>query len=242
MWLAHFNPYHDKLGRFDTVPFSEKLRRDVIKKIDDDTSSFNRPHIDYNLNKWGKSKNTNVLFVTGISGSGKSTLARTMASKYNADIINIDLYTFKTTSGFIPGMSKSFNKYLDKNYPGWQKRQKEAYEVLTKNDRRLQKKAGEWFDIVEEAILGYGQEQFGKQRVVAEGVQILDETLFYNNKQALRDKPLIVMDTSAVDSLISRVKRDSSILDKQFEPERMRQIENWVRDQELLKKTMDEID
>jgi uridine kinase len=242
MWLAHFNPYHDKLGRFDKVPFSVSLRREVDKRIDSDTSSFERPHTDYNLNKWGKSKDTNILFVTGVSGSGKSTLARTMASKNNADIINIDLYTFKTTKGFIPGMSKNFNKYLDTHYPNWQRMQKEAYEVLTKNDRRLKKKAGEWFDTFEEALLGYGREQYGKQKVVAEGVQILDETLFYNNKQALRDKPLIVMDTSAVDSLLSRVKRDNSILDKQFEPERMRQIENWLRDQELLKKTMDEID
>lgn len=242
MYLAHFNPYHDKLGRFDKKPFADTIRQEAYKKMGSDVSSVNRPHTDYNLNKWGKSKDNNILFVTGIAGSGKSTVANTMAKKNNADVINIDLYTFRTTTGFVQGMSKSFNKYLDKNYPGWQKQQKEAYEVLTKNDRRLQKKAGEWFDTLEEAILGYGRNQYGKQKVVAEGVQILDETLFYNNKKALKNKPLIVMDTSAVDSLISRVTRDNKSIYKLLEPERARQLETWLKDKDMLKKTMDEID
>ena len=242
-YLVHFNPNHDKLGRFDKAPFdSERIRTEAISKLSRDTSMVNRPHTDYNLNKWGKTKDTNVLFVTGIAGSGKSTIAKSMASKNKADIINIDLYTFRTTTGFIQGMSKNFNKYLDKNYPGWQKMQKDAYEVLTKNDRRKQKLAGQWFDTLEEAILGYGRAEFGRKKIVAEGVQILDETLFYNNKEALRNKPLIVMDTSAVDSLISRAQRDNKSIDKLLEPERAQQLETWLKDKDMLKKTMAEID
>ncbi len=83
---------------------------------------------------------------------------------------------------------------------------------------------------------------YGKKRIVAEGVQILDETLFYNNKQALKNKPLIVMDTSVVDSLISRASRDNKSIDKLLEPERARQLETWLKDTEYLKKTLNEID
>lgn len=242
-YLIHFNPYHDKLGRFDKAPFNTtKIRKEANKKLKSDISTISRPHTDYNLDKWGKSKDTNILFVTGIAGSGKSTVANNMAKSNGADVINIDLYTFRTTTGFVQGMSRSFNKYLDKNVPGWQNMQKEAYEVLTKNDRRLQKKAGQWFDTLESAIIGYGQEMYGKQQVVAEGVQILDETLFYNNKQALKNKPLIVMDTSVVDSLISRASRDNKSIDKLLEPERARQLETWLNDTEYLKKTLNEID
>ena len=242
-YLIHFNPYHDKRGRFDKAPFNiDRIRKEANRKINTDISGMDRPHLDYNLDKWGKSEDTNILFVTGIAGSGKSTVANNMAKVNNADIINIDLYTFRTTTGFVQGMSKSFNKYLDKNVPSWQNMQKEAYEVLTKNDRRLQKKAGQWFDTLESAILGYGQEMYGKQLIVAEGVQILDETLFYNNKQFLKSKPLIIMDTSVVDSLISRVSRDGKSVDKLLEPERARQLETWIKDSNYLKKTMNEID
>ena len=138
-------------------------------------------------------------------------------------------------------MSKNFNKYLDKTVPSWKQMQKEAYEVLTKNDRRKMKKAGEWFDTLEEAIKGYGKNSFGKQKVIAEGVQILDETLFYNNKSALKDQPLIVMDTSVEDSVLSRVIRDNKSVDKLLEPERLKQLENWVKDTGILKKTMEEL-
>ena len=243
MYLQHFNPYHDKLGRFDKSPIDiNQTRMDAVNKINSNVSAIKRPHTDYNLDKWGKSKNTNVLYVTGIAGSGKSTVANDMAKKYKADVINIDLYTFKTTMGYVQGMSKSFNKYMDKNYPGWQNMQKEAYEVLTKNDRRLQKKAGLWFDTLEAGITGYGRDCYGKYKVVAEGVQILDDTLFYNNKQVLRGQPLIVMDTSVVDSLISRANRDNKSIDKLLEPERARQLQTWVKDQGYLKKTMADID
>ena len=243
MYLQHFNPYHDKLGRFDKSPLNvNQTRTDAIKKMGSDTSSIKRPHTDYNLDKWGKSKDTNVLFVTGIAGSGKSTVANSMAKSNNADVINIDLYTFRTTTGYIQGMSKSFNAYMDKNYPGWQNMQKEAYEVLTKNDRRLQKKAGQWFDTLEAGIIGYGRDCYGNYKVVAEGVQILDETLFYNNKQALKGQPLIIMDTSVVDSLVSRASRDNKSIDKLLEPERAKQLKNWVRDQGYLKKTMADLD
>jgi CRISPR/Cas system-associated protein Csx1 len=76
---------------------------------------------------------------------------------------------------------------------------------------------------------------------VAEGVQILDETLFYNNKKALRNKPLIVMDTSIEDSILSRSIRDNKSIDKLLEPERRKQLEGWLRDKDILKKEMSDI-
>lgn len=199
-----------------------------VKKRQSQNVEIKREHSDYNMDSWGKSRDTNILWITGLSGSGKSTLSSEMAKKNNADLIHIDLYTFKTADKYTNNMSKGFNNFLDKKVPNWKTMQKEAYEVLTKNDRRQMKKAGQWFDTFQDALESYGKNQYGKKKVVAEGVQILDETLFYNNKSALRNQPLVIMNTDMVDSLLSRISRDNKSLDKALEPERMRQMQTFL--------------
>ena len=170
MWLAHHGVKGQHWGIKNGPPYPIGSESKV--------ANFKRPHSDYNLDKWGKSKDTNILWISGLSGSGKSTMAYKVAKKNNADVINMDLYTYSTIDKNIDAMSKGFNKYLDKHVPDWKQKQAEAYQVLTKNDRRQIKKAGEWFDIFEAALLKYGEEQFCKRKVIAEGVQILDDTIF----------------------------------------------------------------
>jgi dephospho-CoA kinase len=237
-YIQHFNPNHDPInGQFTSAPTSIN-KNDIISKSKDYKPSKNRPYTKYNVNSWGRSKDKNILWVTGIAGSGKSTIARKYAKDGNANYINIDLYTFKTADKYLNDMSSSFNKYLDENVPNWKKMQKRAYEVLIKNDRRAQKDAGKWFDTLEEALLSYGEQMYGEKKVVAEGVQILDETLFYKNKKALKGKPLIIMDTSVEDSVLSRMSRDNKDINKLLEPERVKQLEGWIRDAEALKKVL----
>jgi adenylate kinase family enzyme len=212
-----------------TLTDAGKIRNKVLKNKDSDISKMKRNRKDYNLDKWGKSENTNILWITGISGSGKSTVANDIAKKNKADVINIDLYTFKTADKYTKDMSKDFNKFLDKNVPNWKRLQKEGYEALTKTDRRAQKAAGKWFDTFQDALEQYGRESYGKKKVVAEGVQILDETLFYNNKKALKNQPLIIMKTSVADSILSRMQRDNKSLDKLLEPDRLKQLQGFVQ-------------
>lgn len=243
MWLAHHGVKGQHWGIKNGPPYPiQKVNKNKIKSMANNYKPINnRPHSDYNIDKWGKTRDTNILWVTGIAGSGKSTVANNIAKKTNADVINIDLYTFKTADKYVKEMSSSFNKYLDKKVPNWKELQKNAYEVLTKNDRRKQKQAGLWFDTLEEAIKGYGRDSFGKRKVIAEGVQILDETLFYNKKELLKNHPLIIMDTSVEDAILSRVIRDNKSVDKLLEPERLKQLENWLKDIDVLKKKMDEL-
>ena len=216
-----------------------KVNTNRIRKLYDEgysTQNIKRPITKKNIDKWGKDKDSNVLYVTGLSGSGKSFVAKSIAQEENADVINIDLYTFKTPKGYIPGMSKEFNKYMDSTIPNWKNMQKEAYAVFTKTDRREAYKAGRWFDALEEAIKGYGQYQYPNKKVIAEGVQIIDETLFYNNKKYLKDKPIIIVETSYIDSFFSGMNRDNASLEKLLEPERIKQAENWLKSLDLLKK------
>lgn len=227
--------YQNKDGSYTSTG---KMRRKVLNKSKDYIPTENRPHSDYNLDSWGQSKDTNILWVTGISGSGKSTIAKDYADKNDADLINIDLYTFKTTGKYEKNMSKGFNSYLDKNQPDWRELQRKGYEALTKTDRRARKDAGIWFDTFESNLKAYGQEMHGQKKVVAEGVQLLDETLFYNNKQALKNQPLIVMDTSYMDSLLSRIARDNIRVDKALEPERLKQGEVFENGRQYIKQIM----
>lgn len=217
----------------------ESLKAKVGALSGKDASTLDRPHSEYNLDKWGKSPNTNILWVSGISGSGKSTIAREVAKQNNAEIVNIDMYTYKTVGKYENMQSKSFNEYLDQNVPDWQKKQAEAYSVLTKTNRRKQKAAADWFDEVEEALKDYGAEMYGKKKVVAEGIQILDETFFYNNKQALRNQPVIIMDTALENALYSRIQRDNKSIDKLLEPDRFELLKSLEADkanvQEILK-------
>lgn len=236
VWLSHGGPGSGRYPKGSGKnPRSGKniINKERIINISKKIKMKDRPHTDYNIDKWGKDKDSNILFVTGIAGSGKSTLARKYAKDNNADYINIDLYTFKTANKYLKDMSKSFNKYLDKNVPSWKKLQKDAYASLTKTNRRAQEATAKWFDVFESALLEYGRKEYGRKKIVAEGVQILDETLFYKNKKALKNKPLIIMDTSVEESIISRAIRDNKTIDKLLEPERKKT--NRRMDKRLIK-------
>lgn len=210
----------------------------ILEKSKNYELTTDRPTTQKNVDKWGNSKDTNILWVTGISGSGKSTMAKKMADENNADLIDIDMYTFKTVDKYKDKQSREFNKYLDKNVPNWKYLQRKAYEALTKTDRRAKKPAGLWFDTFEEALKGYGVQQYGKRKVVAEGVQILDETLFYKNKAALKSQPIIIMDTFIDDAILSRMLRDNKDINKLLEPERVKQFEGWLNDADYLRRAI----
>lgn len=189
-----------------------------------------RPHTSYNLDKFGKSKDTNILFITGVSGSGKSSMAKDIQKNMNTDLVLMDLYLYSSGGKNVDQMSKRFNRFLDKNVPNWKQMQKDAYDVLTKTDRRGEGKqaAGKWFDTFEDALLKYGRDSFPSKKIIAEGVQILDDTLFYNNKKALKGKPLIIMDTDKDTSVMSRAIRDNKDVQKILNnPEIMRQFDIW---------------
>ena len=178
-----------------------------------------RPHKDYNLELWGTTSDTNILWITGISGSGKSTLADYIAKETGADIIRIDFYTFDDPDDYDDVMSADFNQYLDEHLPDWRDIQRSAAGGGSE--------AGMWFDTLEAAIKAYGAEMFEVRRVIAEGVQLLDETLFYNNKQELCDQPVIVMTTSMKDSVHGIIYRDQIDLDTYLHSGKYRQLQRF---------------
>ena len=158
----------------------------------------------YNIDKWGKDPNHNILYITGMSGSGKSTAARSVADK-NTDVIHLDIYLepWMDSEETKIYQCKQLNDYLDrKNVP---------YKKLRDGSFKDRYNSKEWWGLVDklqDSIEEFGKEQYSKNRkVVVEGVALWDETM-YEDKTALRGKPVAIMKTGAVKSTIRATKRD----------------------------------
>ena len=155
-----------------------------------------------NLDKWGKSPDTNVLYIAGYSGSGKSTTALSLSKKGDT-VLHLDGYSEPGSPSSIT--NKKFNEYLNKKVPNW-KLMKES----TKSSK-IKRHSKEYWDIVEnfdKAIDSYAKEEYKKgNRVIVEGVQIADGWL----KGDLKDydgKPAIILGTNPIKSMRRAFSRD----------------------------------
>jgi len=152
-----------------------------------------------NLEKWGKDKDHNVLYLSGLSGSGKSTLAKQIGERLDADVIHLDFYFNKMSqSSRNEHQSKEFNRFLEKHVPNWKD--------IPKADSA---KNMDWktVDKFAKAIEQYGRDQYKKRKVVVEGVQLMDSTL-YADRSFYKDKPYAMMTTSVFRSWIRGNIRD----------------------------------
>ena len=157
----------------------------------------------YNIDQWGKSPDTNVLYVTGNSGSGKSTLAEKLKNK-DTDVIHLDFYVEQGDPYYAKShMSSEFNAYLkSKGIP---------YEKLTTGEYAdMDKRRWKLLDQLADAIDSYGKYQYNRgKRVVAEGVQVADQTLYpEDTKSFYKGKPMAIMKTSSFKSLSRGIRRD----------------------------------
>ena len=167
----------------------------------------------YNLDKWGQDEDNNVLFVTGLSGSGKSTLAHNISNTENAEHIGLD---------FLYENPKSNEKYLSKEFVNYVKTKVPKYKNIVDNYEKYDsarfnsnsKEGKEYWntmDKVRDAIMDYGKDSYGNKKIVVEGIQLYDSTLYADKNEkysALNDKPVIVKSTSALKSTLQAMSRD----------------------------------
>lgn len=191
-----------------------------------------RPHYDYNVDSWGTSEDNNALYITGFSGSGKTTLANKIAKENDAKLIHLDAYMGRTNNksekalAWIKERDKDFTSYLDKHYPNWHDEKNEVF--------KTHKNMGKYFDKLEKCLLDYSKSLYGKKKVILEGVQIMDETLFYKNKQYLKDKPIIIMNTTLTDTYLSAIRRDKINMEDAINTERIDWYESMFEDMTYL--------
>lgn len=95
-------------------------------------------------------------------------------------------------------------------------------------------------DEFQDAIVSFGEKQYAKgKKVIAEGVQIADETLFVD-KNFFKDQPLMILSTDKDTSLKRAAERDEIELNDE-EAMKFRKImqENWSRQVTTLAQTAD---
>lgn len=162
-----------------------------------------------NVDKWGKDKNHNVLYITGLSGSGKSTVAEGLRNK-DTNIIHLDYYTNagKNTIGARGFRDKEFNEHLKKHCPEFFKEYDGEMPALSKLTPEQKKKFWSMMDKFQDSMVSFGREQYGKKRVIVEGVKLIDDT-FFPDKSFFKDQPLIVLSTDYDTSIKRASERDN---------------------------------
>ncbi len=150
-----------------------------------------------NLDSWGKTEDTNVLYITGYSGSGKSTIANKLADK-NTSVIHLDSY-FDNPDG---PHDKVFDAYLQKNLPEYKK-------LSWPKDKISLQDWGKVCEKFEVEVEKFGKDQFkNRRKVICEGVQLLDDTM-RPDKSYFKDKPVAVVSTNALVSIHRADMRDN---------------------------------
>lgn len=150
-----------------------------------------------NLDKWGKSKNTNVLYITGQSGSGKSYIADNMKDK-RTHMIHLDSY-FDDPKG---PRDKAFDSYMNKNFKDYKRLSASVDEISFDDWKKIANK-------FEKHIEGFGADQYSKgDKVIVEGVHLLDPDDLWVDKSFFNNKPTMVLKTNTVKSNYRAIKRD----------------------------------
>ena len=159
----------------------------------------------YYLENWGRSKDQNILYITGISGSGKSTLALCMADDFT-EIIHLDAY-------FELDNLASAQRFHNKVFDDFLKSKRFDPFSLNNKDLFVSNKK-EYFRLVD--LFAAHSENFGEHlyhvgvKVIMEGLQLLDETM-YPDKDFFDNKPRIELTTKSSVAARRARKRDRNI-------------------------------
>lgn len=203
--IGYYQPYwSDELEHFGVLGMKWGVRR--YQNKDGTLTQEGRKRLGYknlknaktsNFEKWGKSEDTNTLWVTGYGGSGKSTVALAIKRK-NDKVIHLDLYSDEVSSG-AGNRDKDFDAYLDRNAPNCKKIPTMKFGT---------KKYWKTVDELSNAIDQYSKEQYKQgNRVIVEEIQIAQNWL-RSGYDSYKGQPITVIDTSRAGSLIQAFTRD----------------------------------
>lgn len=204
---------------------------------------------EYNIEKWGKDKDHNLLIVTGNSGSGKSTLAVNYAKVQNAKAIHMDAYWDNPINlGHV--RNPEFDKYLKRKVPEYDEIVKnfERYDEVRFTEPGVADKERKHYwqvmDKVRDALYDFAKDSWPGSKVIAEGIQWTDSTLFVDKDEAkpkMEGMPMVVVTTPPLLSTIRRGIRDDTITEvktminvygmNKVLNENIKEREKWVMEQ-----------
>ena len=160
---------------------------------------FKKDDLYINFDKF-ESGESNICLITGLSGSGKSTLGSEISNKYNAIHVEIDL--------FFPMDEEDSLDILPKVFDGYIKKHKKFYQKIANNNFRYNRKLS--IEIIH-YIIDYCK-SIKNMKFAIEGIQI-----YMFGDESITEYPIIIKNTSALQSLIRMIKRDKNAM---MEPDR----------------------
>lgn len=185
---------------------------------------INKGIFDIHFDKF-ESGETNVVLITGLSGSGKTTLGSKIASKYNAELIELDLfeqcYIFENDDQ-LKQCGEVFYQYLSSHKVLWEK--------LKRREIRG-KELGIEIDKFLKYVISWCK-KYKLHRYVIEGVQIYE----FLNKEKITGVSLLIVGTSALKSLVRRLirARDNSKEDFKNQLKELPQCIAWYIDENKM--------
>lgn len=148
---------------------------------------------------------SNILLVTGLSGSGKTTLGLELSDKYNANYISLDLFNYNFITGVLNNQIPKPNEFTNimKKY------------LLTKQKQFVYKNGvGEYaikhfnyFEVFWDFFVYLLKHLDNKKKYIIDGIHI-----YSMNFDIVKDYPIIIKETSSLDSMKRMLSRDYDTL------------------------------
>lgn len=159
---------------------------------------INKDDIYFNFDKF-ESGECNILLITGLSGSGKSTLASSLSNKYNAEIIELDIFenNKEYSDENLHQAGEVFEAYLFNTERG-----KKFRNNGMNGNSLTNKELRDEITLFMKFVISYCTKK--DKKYIIEGVQI------YSNMESndIKKYPLIILGTSAKNSMLRRFKRN----------------------------------
>lgn len=165
----------------------------------DESVILNKNDYYFDFDKF-ESGESNILFVTGLSGSGKSTTGQSIASKYNAEYVELDL--LDPLSGFCKTAledMKDKDLHLIKEYLS---KHRDTYEKIRDSKLTDSESIMNIWKFVG-FVKSYAN-QHKESKFVVEGIQLYE----YCAERNCILRPMIIKGTSVLTSFFRKVKRE----------------------------------
>lgn len=203
------------------IPESTQCYKYLHEDYIEENYVFSKNDLYINFEKFESGK-SNICLVTGLSGSGKSSISSSLASKYNAEWIELDIFEqcYAFTDDQLKQAGQVFYDYLSSHKDLWDKLKARSIKG---------KDLGEEINKFVHYCISWCKKD-KKNKYIIEGVQIYS---FMKYKE-IKSYPLIIKNTSMVKSIIQRWKRNgngkinlSDELKNEFP-----QLVSWYKDEE----------
>ena len=206
-----------------------------VFKIINESWLINKDDIYKDFDKFESGK-SNILLVTGLTGSGKSTIASQMASKYKAELIELDCadpHSNICTQGWdvIKKAGEVFYDFFQSH--------KKYYDAINSGKMTDDEITDMIFKFIDYCFSWCKKRK--NEKFIIEGIQIY-EYYKYNNKSI--SYPIIVKGTSITTSFLRKIKREEWDFKNIIKsaPDTIKWMVNADRDLKALVKSLDDKD